>query len=116
GLSDPPPPWLGSWKGDGILMRVEKPEMFEVIRRAGVPVVNLRGTVCRAGIPYVTIDNLEIAKLALQHLRERGLRNFAFCGRPDTTNPALVQRGEHFRQMIESDGGVCHVFSPPKRA
>jgi LacI family transcriptional regulator len=115
GLSDPPPAWLSSFKGDGILMRVEKPEMFEIVRRAGVPVVNLRGTVCRAGIPYVTIDNLEIAKLALQHLRERGLRNFAFCGRPETTNPALHQRGEHFRQLVESASFVCHVLPPARR-
>src|SRR6266496_2186746 len=115
GLSEPPPAWLSSWKGDGMLVRVETPEMFDVIRGAGVPVVNLRGTVARPGIPYVSIDNLQIATLALQHLRERGLRNFAFCGRTDTNNPALIERGEHFRQLVEREGGVCHLFSTPRR-
>ena len=115
GLCDPPPAWLSSWKGDGMLVRVETPEMFHVVRRAGVPVVNLRGTVARAGIPYVTIDNLEVAALALQHLRERGLRNFAFCGRPQTTNPALHERRQYFQQLVEKDGGVCHVFAPSRR-
>jgi LacI family transcriptional regulator len=99
-----------------MLVRVETPEMFDVIRRAGVPVVNLRGTVAREGIPYVSIDNLQVATLALTHLRDRGLRNFAFCRRAETSNPALIQRGQHFKQLVERDGGICHVFSAPRRS
>src|ERR1700722_3257936 len=45
GLGDPPPPWMTNWKGDGILARIDTPEIAELLLKSGVPVVNLRGTI-----------------------------------------------------------------------
>jgi LacI family transcriptional regulator len=111
-LNDSPPAWLRRWKGDGMLVRIETPEMYEVVRRCGVPAVNLRGTIKGLPLPYVTMDNREIARLAHQHLRDRGIRNFAVCGRAATRNLALIERCDHFRELIERDGGVCYIFPP----
>jgi LacI family transcriptional regulator len=113
GLNDPAPGWLSRWQGDGMLVRIETPETFAIVRRAGVPVVNLRGTMPGLPFPYVGIDHAQVASLAVQHLRERGLHHFAFCGRPGTNNPALHERGERFCELVEADGGTCHLFSPP---
>ena len=111
-LNDSPPAWLRSWKGDGMLVRVETQEMYEVVRRCGVPAVNLRGTLSNLPLPYVTMDNRQLAAMALSHLRDRGIRNFAVCGRAGSKNPALVERCDYFRELVEADGGVCYIFPP----
>ena len=87
-LNDAPPAWLRNWKGDGMLVRIETQEMYDLVRRCGVPAVNLRGTIKGLPLPYVSMDNRQIAQLALTHLRDRGIRNFAVCGRDMT--PAMV--------------------------
>ena len=111
-LNDAPPAWLRSWKGDGMIVRIETQEMYEVVRRCGVPAVNLRGTIKNLPLPYVAMDNQQIAGLALSHLRDRGIRNFAVCGRAGTANNSLIERCDHFRELVEADGGVCYIFPP----
>jgi LacI family transcriptional regulator len=117
GLADPVPDWLKSWNGDGILARLETPEMARMVRRSGVPVVNLRGTMKGLEFPYVSVDHKQVVELALNHLRERVLRHFAFCGRPGSNNPALHERCQHFRALVEQAGGTCWIFpAPPPEA
>jgi LacI family transcriptional regulator len=110
GLGDPPPPWLRNWRGDGILARVDTPEIAELLLKSGVPVVNLRGTVAELPFPYVGPDHDQIAKLAAEHLMERGLKNFAFCGKPVGIHPGLDERGITFAKVVREFGGNCEVF------
>jgi LacI family transcriptional regulator len=112
GLGDAPPAWLESWKGDGVIARIGSDAMAQIARRSGAAVVNLRGTVPALTVPYVGVDNAQVARLATGHLLERGLRNFAFCGATaDNDNPVLEQRREQFRRAIERNGQACHVYS-----
>jgi LacI family transcriptional regulator len=111
GLGDPPPAWLNGWKGDGILARVETRQIADALSRTGVPVVNLRGTVPDLGFPYVGPDHALIARLAAEHLLERGLKNFAFCGRSPGIHPGLDERGANFRRTIEDAGFVCEMYT-----
>ncbi|MGD0768699.1 MAG: DNA-binding transcriptional regulator [Tepidisphaeraceae bacterium] len=110
GLGDPPPPWLTNWRGDGILARIDTPEIAQLLLKSGVPVVNLRGTVAELPFPYVGPDHDQIARLAAEHLLERGLKNFAFCGRPAGVHPGLDERGESFANLVRQSGGSCEVF------
>jgi LacI family transcriptional regulator len=110
GLGDPPPAWMTHWRGDGILARVDTPEIAQLLMKSGVPVVNLRGTVGELPFPYVGPDHDQIAKMAAEHLLERGLKNFAFCGRPAGIHPGLDERGVTFAQVVEQSGGHCAVF------
>jgi LacI family transcriptional regulator len=110
GLGDPPPPWMTNWKGDGILARIDTPEIAELLLKSGVPVVNLRGTIGELPFPYVGPDHDQIAKLAAEHLLERGLKNFAFCGKLTGVHPGLDERGTTFEQMVIRAGGQCDVF------
>lgn len=110
GLGDPPPPWLRNWRGDGILARIDTPEIAQLLLKSGVPVVNLRGTVAELPFPYVGPDHDQIAKLAAEHLMERGLKNFAFCGRPAGIHPGLDERGTTFAEVVRQSGGNCEVF------
>jgi len=115
GLGDAPPAWLTNWKGEGILARIETSEIAEALSRIGAAVVNLRGTVAERNFPYVGPDHAQIAKLAAEHLLERGLKHFAFCGRPVGIHPGLDERGASFRRCIGEAGYECEVYTGVSR-
>jgi LacI family transcriptional regulator len=74
------PKWFDRWKWDGIIARISTPAMAEVIRRAGVPVVDLSGNLPGFRFPRIRSDEQAVGRLAAEHLLERGFKNFAFCG------------------------------------
>ena len=41
GRGDRPPKWLATWRGDGILARIETPAMARALRRLKIPIVDL---------------------------------------------------------------------------
>src|SRR5215472_8788263 len=55
-LGAPVPCWLKTWDGDGILARIEDRRSAELIRRTGLPAVDLRFSVPDTGLPGVGID------------------------------------------------------------
>jgi LacI family transcriptional regulator len=111
GLGSPPPPWLMGWKGDGILARIDDRRMARAVQATGLPVVDLRGALDDLGLPSIGVDNREVARLAILHLRDCGLRHFAFCGVPPGTNRHDDQRCDYFRQEVEALGHECCVFA-----
>ncbi|HXG10337.1 MAG TPA: DNA-binding transcriptional regulator [Gemmataceae bacterium] len=112
-LGEPPPPWLRRWKGDGILVRIDNRETARAVRATGLPAVDLRGRVPGLGLPRVGVDNRVLARLAAEHLLERGFRRFGFCGIPRGEHPHLYRRGEDFLRLIEEKGYPCAVFPGP---
>ena len=54
--------------------------MADVLLATGVPIVELRAVV-ELDLPTVYCDDSVIGDLAVRHFKERGFRNFAFCGR-----------------------------------
>ena len=115
GLADALPTWLSKWKGDGLLVRIETQKVANLIAKLNVPTVNLRSTLVGLPFPYVGPDNAALAKLAVQHLLERGIKNFALCSRPRGKNPAIDERGDAFEQLVEKAGHTCHVFPTSSR-
>jgi LacI family transcriptional regulator len=107
------PSWLKSWKGDGILARVDGEEMANTLEKTGLPVVNLRNAKGNPRFPLVCLDNRMVAQLAFEHLRQRGFRQFAFCGNARGIHQMLDMRGDEFRRLIEESGFRCDVFLPP---
>ncbi|TAL05858.1 MAG: DNA-binding transcriptional regulator, partial [Verrucomicrobia bacterium] len=79
-FQDEPPEWLKTWEGDGIIARVHSPKVAELLLRRGIPVVDALGIIPETGIPLVHVDDREIARLAVEHLLDRGFRNFGFFG------------------------------------
>ncbi|QDT07112.1 Xylose operon regulatory protein [Rubripirellula lacrimiformis] len=78
-----PPAWLRRWDGDGIITRSTTPEMADIILKWGIPTVNLTDIYGDQGIPAIWNDHAAIGRMAAEHLIERGLTNFAFCGFSD---------------------------------
>jgi LacI family transcriptional regulator len=111
GLGDRPPEWLKRWSGDGMLVRIDTKEMADLAAQSKAAVVNLRGTLPGLPFPFIAVDNEQVAKLAYQHLLERGFKNFAFCGQPRGGNPSLDQRADFFREIVEKAGHTCHIFA-----
>jgi LacI family transcriptional regulator len=113
GLEAPPPPWLGSWRGDGILARINDRRMADAVLRAGVPAVDLRGALRDVRLPLVGIDNRLVVKLAVEHFIDRGFRHFAFCGTPVGENRGQDERADRFARAIRTRGFDCDVFPNP---
>jgi LacI family transcriptional regulator len=109
GLGAPLPVWLKSWKGNGILARVDGPETVRMLAKTGLPVVHLRNAQGNLQYPCVCLDNDMVARLAADHLLQRGLRHFAFCGNARGLHQMLDKRGDEFRRLIQKAGFDCHV-------
>jgi LacI family transcriptional regulator len=76
------PKWLGDWEGAGIIGRFKTHSILAAVKRAKVPAVDILGTNPRCPYPLVQPDNAAVARLAAEHLVERGIRRFAYVGTP----------------------------------
>lgn len=72
--------WLRKWRGDGILIYTQNPLLPRRLRRCGIPAVELYSHPLDVGLPQAGNDNEKIGRLAAEHLIERQLTHFAFCG------------------------------------
>lgn len=114
GLSEPLPRWLKTWKGDGILARVNDRRMADLIVQTGLPAIDLRGTVPDSPIPRLGMNATAAARLAFEHLRERGFRHFAFCSAAPQYRFS-DERGEEFQRLASAAGCSFSMFPPPQR-
>ncbi len=108
GRGNEPPRWLKSWRGDGIIARIENPKIARAVRSCGVPVVNVSATGLGPEFPAVISDSAAIAGAAVAHFLERGFRNFGYCG--DARFVWSGRHEEHFSAACEKAGAVCAVF------
>src|SRR5438270_7514183 len=111
-LCDVIPDWLDRWKGDGIITRLDNKKMGNVIRRLRVPAIYLRNVPPNVQAPMVMTNNVAAARLAFEHLRERGFRHFAFCGF-DGADYSDVRR-DSFAECTAAAGFRCHTFADPQ--
>ncbi len=111
-LCDAAPEWLKHWQGDGVIARIENEELLEEIRKLDLPVVDLFEHRSAEGIPGVITDNRAIAHLAADHLIERGLEHFAYCGLPGIYSSEA--RGECFVEYLKQAGYEVSVYDNPQ--
>ena len=74
--------FAGTWKFDGAIARIETESMARIITAMDVPTVDVSAARLIEGIPWVETDDEAITHLALDHLRDCGLQNFAYFGDP----------------------------------
>lgn len=106
-----PPAWLKRWRGDGIIARIENSRIATAVSQTGRPVVDVSAARTLPEIPWVETDDEAIARLAVEHLVERGFRRLAFCGDPrfNWSN----WRCEHFLRMASDAGCATWVYGAP---
>lgn len=107
-LCDDTPAWLGNWRGEGVISRLENRDVVSVIQRLKLPAVYLRHVNSNSGMPSILADNVAISRLCFEHLKERGFRHFGFCG----FNGADYsdERRDGFVQFVQGAGFPCHVY------
>jgi len=111
GLGAAPPEWLSTWDGDGILARIDDQVMADAVLATGLPAIDLRGRLPDLELPFIGGNNESITWLAFDHLRDRGLVNFAFCGVPAGQMRTLDLRRKHFEQHVEAAGFSCDTYT-----
>jgi LacI family transcriptional regulator len=112
-LQDPAPPWLERWEGDGIIARASTPKSARNLLKTGVPTVDLNDQVRGLGLPQIHSDHAAIARLAAEHLMERGFRHFAYFGFPVVE--WSVRRHEAFTAHVVAAGHQIHEGLPDRR-
>ena len=78
----PPPTWLESWTGHGVIARVETQKIGDRLKQFGLPIVDLSANRHLPDVPWAETDDLSIAELAIEHFQERGFTEIAYCGDP----------------------------------
>jgi LacI family transcriptional regulator len=101
-LESHPPPWLKSWRGDGILTRTGSQRMADVITSVNVPTIELRSTRLRHSFPFIGVDNEAVGRIVADHLLERGFRHFALYHLD--TEEYFEQRSQSFLRAITAAG------------
>ena len=94
--------WLRHWEGEGIIARVDTPELAAALRRTGLPVVDVGAERAKSEFPHVTIDNRAVAELAAEHFRQKQVRALAFYG--ETGHGWVEERGEAFASLVRRRG------------
>lgn len=112
GLDVQAPSWLADWEGDGIIARVQSPLLARAVRATGLPAVDVLGLVPAAGLPLVHVDDRAIARMAVEHLYERGFRHFGFYGL--TEENWSLRRRDFFCQRVHELGGTVSVCEQPR--
>ncbi|HEX4797471.1 MAG TPA: DNA-binding transcriptional regulator, partial [Humisphaera sp.] len=113
GRGDSVPAWLSGWKGNGIIARIENRRIARAVQECGLPTVDMSSARLLPKLPWVSTDNEAIARLALNHLRERGFRHVGYCGLSDFQ--WSVWRAEHFKRLAEEAGCGCQIHMARRR-
>lgn len=110
------PASLLEWKGDGVIADFDDPLLTSLLTKVEMPVVGIGGSWQLSSptirsLPYVASDNVELVRLAYQHLIDMGLPRFAcYSIEPTIMNPWAVERANAFRQFVEADGHQAEIF------
>ena len=85
--------------------------MADAVLATGLPAIDLRGRLPELDLPFIGGNNESITRLAFEHLRDRGLSRFAFCGVPSGQMRTLDLRHAHFVRHVEASGFSCEVYT-----
>ena len=99
------PRWLRTWRGDGIIARVQNQRVARAIAAVGIPAIDVLGVVEGLKFPLVHVDDQAIGRLGAEHLLDQGYRRFAFVGiRGENWSE---RRAVAFARRVEAAGCTC---------
>lgn len=98
------------WRPDGVIARVNSVKLAEQIAVAGIPAVDISWfPFAKKPIVKCTTAPASVARVAAEHLHERGLRDIAYC--PPPGRPGYIDDlGLAFRDEVVSRGGRFSCF------
>ncbi|MEA1951863.1 MAG: DNA-binding transcriptional regulator, partial [Planctomycetota bacterium] len=101
-LCDGVPSWLRNWRGDGIIARIENQALLTQVKKMKLPTVNLYDCDEMPGMARILTGEADVGRMAAEHLLERKLEHFAYCGLPGL--PPSDLRGKYFIEHLASAG------------
>ena len=104
------PAWFAGWKGDGVLFHSVHQTITAAILKMGIPAVMLNQKQASWNLPgpnppAVFVDSSDTAVKALEYLKRRGFRKFAFCGFGDFAG--CQERQQAFLGLLAAHGLPC---------
>jgi LacI family transcriptional regulator, galactose operon repressor len=111
GLSENIPKFLRSWKGDGIIARIENEKIAKAVAELGVPAVDLRGSHRPANGAMLDTDPRIVTRMAAEHFLDIGFRHLAYSGYPGVD--FSERRQAAYEGYLNSRGMDVHVYYPP---
>jgi len=109
-LDSLPPQWLKQWRGDGIISRTVNLKQAKMLWATKVPLVELHSHP-KIGVPQVRIDLMMEGRMAVDHLLNCGLRQFAFFNYGEAWWITLHR--EAFCRAVKEREHDCHSYQPP---
>jgi LacI family transcriptional regulator len=111
GPLQPPVHLPAGWQGHGIIARVATRSMARHIAGTGLPCVNISAIDLEGvSFPRVMPDFRMLARMAAEHLLDRGFRNFAYYG---PRQRSLVRyHYEGFAAALRAAGCTCIPYRP----
>jgi LacI family transcriptional regulator len=108
-------PDVHDWRGHGVIADLDNEQVLHAVLVLALPTVEVGGGILpelvHPGIATVMTDDAGIARLAAEHLLERGLRHFAYCGIPSSPYTSWSSARERaFRGHLAAAGFACAVF------
>lgn len=68
------------WQPDALIIRESSPHRYDALLETSLPVIYSPTTECSPTVPNIVVDDLEVGRLAAEHLHQAGMRHFAYCG------------------------------------
>jgi LacI family transcriptional regulator len=110
GLTENVPKFLRSWKGDGVVARIENEKIAKAVADLGVPAVDLRGSHRPVNGAMLDTDPRIVTRMAAEHFLDIGFRHFAYIGFPGVD--FSERRQGAYVEYLKSRGMDVHVYSP----
>ncbi|GAB2882834.1 XylR family transcriptional regulator [Uliginosibacterium flavum] len=110
-------PWeMEGWGGDGIIADFDDPEISKALSQSPCPVVAVGSSYASpadypTGIPYVATDNLQLIRLAHEHLLSVGITEFAMYSAPlNPGNRWAQEREKAFATVVGGPNAHRAIF------
>lgn len=106
---------IKGWLGDGIIADLDNPEIERFLSDLDIPIIGVGSSYENEdhypSVPYVATDNKTIVEMAFNHLRDKGLENFAFYGLPaNNCNRWAEEREKAFNSIVRREGYDGSVY------
>jgi LacI family transcriptional regulator len=103
------------WRGDGIIADFDDPDIVKIAQSKDLPIVGVGGSYQNSAdypqVPYVATDNHKLIEMALTHLKEKGLENFAFYSLPNNPYQRWANERENaFKQITQQQGYNASIY------
>lgn len=110
---------LADWQVDGIIADYDDPKIQQALSEVSLPIVGCGGSYEDESqypdVPYVATDNLALVRLAFDHLKQKGIQNFAFYGLPHGQEHRwAAERERAIVRVCKENGFSCSVYQGQK--